>query len=119
MENVGGPVFDAVLPLMNLNSRMPLCGLVSHYSGAGLNGADRLPGFLTEALFKRIRMEGFIIFDQYPAHYGNFLGAMTQPIESGAVKIREHVVGSLEEAPKAFAEMLAGGNFGKVVVKVA
>ncbi|WP_293370592.1 NADP-dependent oxidoreductase [Nevskia sp.] len=119
MENVGGPVFDAVLPLMNLNARMPLCGLVSHYSGAGLNGADRLPGFLTEALFKRIRMEGFIIFDQYPAHYGNFLGAMTQPIESGAVKIREHVVGSLEEAPKAFAEMLAGGNFGKVVVKVA
>ena len=119
MENVGGPVFDAVLPLMNLNARMPLCGLVAHYSGAGLDGADRLPGFLTEALFKRIKMEGFIIFDQYPAHYGSFLGAMTQPIESGAVKIREHVVTTLEGTPQAFAEMLAGGNFGKVVVKVA
>lgn len=119
MENVGGPVFDAVLPLMNLNSRMPLCGLVAHYSGAGMNGADRLPGFLTEALFKRMKLEGFIIFDQYPAHYANFLAAMTQPIESGAVKIREHVVGSLEEAPQGFTELLAGGNFGKVVVKVA
>ncbi|MDH4459098.1 MAG: NADP-dependent oxidoreductase [Nevskia sp.] len=119
MENVGGPVFDAVLPLMNMNARMPICGLIAHYSGAGLGGADRLPGFLTETLFKRMKIEGFIIFDQYPAHYASFLGEMTAPIEAGAVKILEHVIGSLEAAPQGFVDLLGGGNFGKVVVKVA
>ncbi len=119
MENVGGPVFDAVLPLMNMNARMPICGLIAHYSGGGLGGADRLPGFLTETLFKRMKIEGFIIFDQYPAHYASFLGEMTAPIEAGAVKIREHVIDSLEAAPQGFVDLLGGGNFGKVVVKVA
>ncbi|MEA7595373.1 hypothetical protein ONR49_26460, partial [Salmonella enterica subsp. enterica serovar Virginia] len=28
-ENVGGKVFDAVLPLLNTSARIPLCGLVS------------------------------------------------------------------------------------------
>lgn len=119
MENVGGPVFDAVLPLLNMNARMPVCGLIAHYSGAGLDGADRLPGFLTETLFKRLKVEGFIIFDQYPAHYGSFLGAMTGPIEAGDVKIREHVLDGLEAAPAGLTELLGGGNFGKVVVKIA
>lgn len=119
MENVGGPVFDAVLPLLNMNARMPVCGLIAHYSGAGLDGADRLPGFLTETLFKRLKVEGFIIFDQYPAHYGAFLGAMTAPIEAGEVKIREHVLEGLEAAPQGLADLLGGGNFGKVVVRIA
>ena len=36
-ENVGGKVFDAVLPLMNTLGRIPVCGLIASYN------ADRLP----------------------------------------------------------------------------
>ncbi len=28
-ENVGGPVFDAVLPLLNTFARIPVCGLIA------------------------------------------------------------------------------------------
>src|SRR5262245_60603961 len=32
-ENVGGKVFDAVLPLFNNFARVPVCGLIAHYTG--------------------------------------------------------------------------------------
>jgi NADPH-dependent curcumin reductase CurA len=35
-ENVGGKVFDAVLPLLNTSARVPVCGLVSGYNATGL-----------------------------------------------------------------------------------
>jgi NADPH-dependent curcumin reductase CurA len=42
-ENVGGKVFDAVLPLLNTSARVPVCGLVSGYNATGLpDGPDRL-----------------------------------------------------------------------------
>lgn len=43
-ENVGGKVFDAVLPLLNTSARVPVCGLVSGYNATNLpDGPDRLP----------------------------------------------------------------------------
>lgn len=118
MENVGGHVFDAVVPLLNLHARVPICGLIQHYSGGGMDGADRLPGVMAQALFKRLSMQGFIIFDEYPAYYGTFLQQVTPQVEGGQIKVREHVIDALEQAPKGLLELLEGGNFGKVVVKV-
>jgi hypothetical protein len=41
-ENVGGQVLEAVVPLMNLFGRVPVCGLIAHYNAAGLPpGPDR------------------------------------------------------------------------------
>ncbi len=61
-ENVGGKVFDAVLPLLNTAARVPVCGLVSGYNATGLpDGPDRLPLLMATILKKRIRMQGFII----------------------------------------------------------
>ncbi|MGH7009892.1 MAG: zinc-binding dehydrogenase, partial [Caulobacteraceae bacterium] len=34
-ENVGGKVFEAVLPLLNPGARMTICGLIAHYGEAG------------------------------------------------------------------------------------
>ena len=60
-ENVGGKVFDAVLPLLN-TARVPVCGPVSGYNATGLpEGPDRLPLLMGTILKKRIRMQGFII----------------------------------------------------------
>ena len=33
-ENVGGAVFDAVLPLLNIGARVPVCGAIAHYNDA-------------------------------------------------------------------------------------
>lgn len=119
MENVGGPVFDAVRPLLNLSARIPICGLIAHYSGGGMDGRDRLPGFLAETLFKRLKIEGFIIFDAYPEFYARFLKEVTPLVESGKLHVREHRLEGLEAAPEGLIELLKGGNFGKVVVEIA
>ena len=118
MENVGGAVFDAVRPLLNLHARVPVCGLIAHYSFGGLDGKDRLPETMSDMLFKRLTFQGFIIFDAYPEYYAGFVKEMTPLVQSGKVRIREDVIGSLEEAPKGLMDLLKGQNFGKVVVKV-
>ena len=35
-ENVGGAVWDAVVPLLNVHARVPLCGLIAQYNATGL-----------------------------------------------------------------------------------
>ena len=119
-ENVGGTVFDAVLPLLNTKARVPVCGLIAHYNDTALPlGPDRL-GLLTRTLLvKRIKMQGFIIFDDYAHRYGEFFAEMSQWLKDGKIKFREDVIDGLENAPQAFIGLLEGKNFGKLVVRVA
>ena len=44
---------------------------------------------------------------------------MSNWVESGVVKTKEHLTDGLQNAPQAFFDMLSGDNFGKTVVKVA
>ncbi|MET0331233.1 MAG: zinc-binding dehydrogenase, partial [Dyella sp.] len=119
-ENVGGAVFDAVLPLLNDFARVPVCGLIAHYNDRELPpGPDRLSQLTFALLVKRIRMQGFIILDHYAEGFSTFLGEMSEWIAKGQVQLREDVVEGLEEAPQAFMGLLAGANFGKLVVRVA
>ena len=84
----------------------------------GMEGADRLPGFMAQTLFKRLKVEGFIIFDAYPEHHANFQQHARPLVEGGQVKVREHVIDELESAPQGLIDLLKGDNFGKVVVRV-
>jgi len=118
-ENVGGKVFDAVLPLLNTGARIPLCGLVASYNATELPpGPDRVPLLMGTLLKKRITVRGFIIFDDFGDRYGEFLAAMQPWLAAGKLHYREDVVEDLERAPQAFIGMLEGANFGKLVVRV-
>lgn len=118
-ENVGGKVFDAVFPLLNTAARVPVCGLVSGYSSRDLpDGPDRTPMIMAAILKRRIRVQGFIIFQDYGDRYPEFLSAMKPLIEDKKIHYREHVIEGLENAPQAFIDMLNGKNFGKTVIKV-
>ena len=118
-ENVGGIVLAAVLPLLNPNARIPLCGLVSQYNATSLpEGPDRSGAMLGAFLVKKIKLQGFIIFDDFPNHYPEFAKEMTGWIKAGKIKYREQMVEGLESAPEAFNGLLEGKNFGKVVIKV-
>lgn len=119
-ENVGGAVFDAVLPLLNIGARVPVCGFIAHYNdGAQPSGPDRLPKTMQTLLQKRIRMQGFIILDHYGDRYDAFQRDMGEWVGTGRMKLREDVVDGLENAPAAFIGLLEGRNFGKLVVRVA
>ena len=119
-ENVGGRVFDAVLPLLNAHARIPVCGLAAHYNETELpEGKDRLSLLMSNILRKRLTMKGFIIFEEYGDHFPEFLQTMGEWVSEGKVKTKEHIVDGLQNAPQGFVDMLYGNNFGKTVVKVA
>lgn len=117
-ENVGGAVFDAVLPLLNTSARIPLCGLVSGYNATDLPvGPDRVPLLMATLLKKRIRLQGFIISQDYGHRIDEFQRDMTQWIAEGKIHYREQITATLESAPEAFIGLLGGKNFGKVVIQ--
>lgn len=118
-ENVGGEVFDAVLPLLNIGARVPVCGVIAHYNDDALpSGPDRLPLAMSTILQKRVRMQGFIILDHFGERFDAFRREMSEWLSDGRVKLREDRVDGLGNAPAAFIGMLQGRNFGKLVVRV-
>ncbi|UNH25264.1 NADP-dependent oxidoreductase [Moellerella wisconsensis] len=118
-ESVGGKVFDAVLPLLNPRARIPLCGLISQYNATSLpSGPDRLSMLMGQLLVKRIKVQGFIIFNDYADRYDEFAQAMSAWLEQDKIYYKEQIVEGLENAPSAFMGMLEGKNFGKLVVKI-
>ncbi len=117
-ENVGGKVFDAALPLLNPKARMPVCGLIAHYNDATLPpGPDRLALLMQTLLIKRIKAQGFIIFDDYGPRFGEFIAAMKPWVEAGKIRFRGDIVEGLAAAPEAFIGLLAGKNFGKLIIR--
>ena len=118
-ENVGGQVLDAVLPLLNANARVPVCGLVSQYNATRLPpGPDRLSRLMGHILKKKLRVQGFIIFDTFPHLYPEFAKAMEGWITQGKIKYREEILDGLEAAPRGLIGLLRGENFGKRVIRV-
>jgi len=117
-ENVGGKVWDAVFPLLNLFARIPVCGLISHYNQTAPSpGPDRSAGLMRAVLTKRLTLRGFIVFD-FASQEAEFLRKAGAWVEAGQIKYREDVVEGLEQAPAAFIGMLNGKNFGKLLVRV-
>ncbi|QND58760.1 NADP-dependent oxidoreductase [Mesorhizobium huakuii] len=117
-ENVGGPVWDAVFPLLNEFARVPVCGLIAQYNTVAASGTDRLPTLMQQVLHRSLTIRGFIqreFVDQRPAFYREMAGW----IASGQVRYREDIVDGLENAPQAFLGLLEGKNFGKLIVRVA
>lgn len=119
-ENVGGAVFEAVLPHLNRGSRISLCGLISQY------GNERGDAFAEwqaagAAVFERQRVKVHKLFvgNFVADHQDRFLGTMGEWLRDGLIRYREHVYEGLERAPEAFADMLAGRNFGKTLVRAA
>ena len=119
-ESVGGKVFDAVLPLLNTKARIPVCGLIASYNNTSLpHEPDRLGLLESIILRKRIKMQGFIIFDDYSKRYPEFVKQMSSWLKQGKMKFLEDITDGLENAPEAFIGMLKGKNFGKSIVRVS
>ena len=116
-ENVGGAVFEAILPLLKPTARMTICGLISHYGDApGVNAG--------EAIAARARACGVIVKnlfvgDYVETHHDEMLAEVAPAVARGDIRYLEDIRQGLETLPTAFAEMLKGGNFGKMLVRIA
>jgi NADPH-dependent curcumin reductase len=118
-ENVGGAVFEAVLPLLNRFARIPVCGLIAWYNVTEPpQGPDRTPLLFRSILTKRLAIRGFIVWD-FNALEEQFRREVGQWVREGRLRYREDVRDGLEQAPQAFMGLLEGGNFGKLLIRVA
>jgi len=118
-ESVGGAVLAAVVPLLNVGARIPLCGLIGWYNlEKPPPGGDRTPQLLFTVLRQRLKVQGFIIFDHYH-RTAAFLEDMRAWLHEGRVRYREQVIEGLENAPRGLMGLLQGENFGKLVVHVS
>ena len=119
-ENVGGAVWDAVLPQLNEFARVPVCGLAANYNATSLpEGPDRSGQLMGAVLSKSLTQRGFIQREFFPTLFEDFLRDMSGWVASGQVQHTEDITEGLERAPEAFVAMLRGGNFGKAIVRVS
>lgn len=118
-ENVGGAVWQAVLPLLNRFARVPVSGVIAYYDiPSDPSGPDLLPATMRLVISQRLLIQGFLNFDYFDKLFGEFQHVVGNNIMGGAIKYREDIVEGLENAPKAFLGMLAGKNFGKLLVRI-
>ncbi len=118
-ENVGGAVLEAVLPLLNMFARVPVCGLIAQYNAPTLpEGPNQVPLLMGTILIRRLTLRGFIVTD-YASQAADFQRDVGGWVREGRIKYREDVVDGLENAVSAFQGLLRGRNFGKLLVKVS
>src|SRR6266852_144014 len=113
-ENVGGEILDTALRLMNIYSRIVICGLIAEYNASEPYGYKNLRAVLVN----RIKLQGMIVF-VWKDRYGEALKALAGYFAQGKLKYRESVVEGIENAPKGLIALLKGQNFGKQLVRLA
>jgi NADPH-dependent curcumin reductase CurA len=113
-DNVGGPVLETALFLMNLKGRIVCCGAVSQYDTSNMQSPRGVPGLL---VVKRLRMEGFVVLDHMSSDR-DVEEKLLSWAKAGKIKTVEDIIDGLENAPKALIGLLAGENRGKRMVRV-
>jgi NADPH-dependent curcumin reductase CurA len=111
-ENTGGPVSDAVFARLNLNARIPLCGLIATYNETDVVTGPR---HYEQVLMKRALIKGFIIID-YFSRFPEGIADMAKWLAEGRIQYRTDVVDGLENAVTAVDRLFEGRNTGKLLV---
>jgi NADPH-dependent curcumin reductase len=118
-ENVGGAIFDAVVPLLNRYARVAICGTVAEYNATEREIVpDKIAPLLLATLGKRLSIRGFVIGDWFQK-MPDFLRDAAPWLREGKIKYKEEFVDGLVNAPRALVAMLKAETFGKVIVKVS
>lgn len=120
-ENVGGEVYETVLPLLNKQSRITLCGMISQYGNEdGLSPQDvwqqqGAPFFDRQ----QVKVHGLFVGNFVDEYQQQFLEEMGQWVKDGLIRYKEDLWQGIEQTPEAFSAMLSGQNFGKTIVQLS
>lgn len=113
-DNVGGPVTDAIFPVLNMKARISICGQISQYNLSKPEPGPRIFGYL---LTKTARAEGFLVY-QFAERFPEGIAQMSQWIKEGKLKYREQIIEGFENMPRALIGVLQGDNTGKMLVAI-
>jgi len=114
LRMLGGKMLDAVLLNMRLRGRIAIAGMISQYN---LDQGEGIRNLLT-LVYKRVRMEGFTVYDYYHL-FPKFLDLVLPYIRERKIVYAEDVAEGLESGPAALVGIFSGRNVGKQVVFVA
>ena len=113
-DNVGGDFLESAIFRMKNFGKIIICGRISQMSAT--TAATGLKN-MAHVLVKRLIIRGFLIFD-HKNDTNDFEKDMTKWISEGKIKFKETIYEGIENAPKAFVDLLNGKNIGKMIVKV-
>lgn len=110
-DNVGGDTGNAAFARLREHGRYIVCGMAAEY-----NSPESTVGPpLRPILRKRLRLEGFVVYDHYP-EYDLFRSEMQALHRGGSVRYRYETLHGLDAAPEGLIRLLSGQNRGKPIV---
>ena len=113
-DNTSGDIADAVWPLMNQRGRIIQCGTAAVPVWTPPPAAPRRE---RDVLTKRLRHEGFIVFDHL-ARFNEVIAQLAAWLQEGSLVYREDIEDGLDRAPAALAEIYRGENRGKKSIRI-
>jgi NADPH-dependent curcumin reductase CurA len=113
-DNVGGEQLVAALTALRPHGRVIACGAISRYND---ERAEPGPRNLFLMVTKRLRLQGFIVFDHYD-RLKDFAAEVGPWVRDGKLTYRETILDGIENVPTAFAGLFRGDNIGKMLVRV-
>ncbi|KZP31736.1 NAD(P)-binding protein [Athelia psychrophila] len=113
-DNVGGDILDFALTRLNRGARVVLCGAISQYNAAKPAGLTAYINLIAQ----RASITGFVVFD-FVARYHEAVADIGAGVADGSIKRKFHIVDGLAQAPEALTMLFAGGNTGKLVLRVS
>jgi len=111
-DNVGGEFLESAIFRMKNFGKIVICGRISQ-----MNAPSHSLKNMAHVLVKRLTIKGFLIFD-HSNDLNDFETDMENWILNKQIKWKETIFKGIENAPKAFIELLDGKNIGKMLVKI-
>lgn len=110
-DNVGGNVARSCFDRLRDFGRYVVCGMAAEYNGRESETGPPL----RPVLRKRLRIEGYVIYDHYDA-FADFRAEVEPLVAAGQLAYRYDLVDGLAAAPEGLARLLDGRNSGKMIV---
>ena len=113
-DNVGGNTLEATLDSMKPGGHVALCGAIALYNGSNYRAG---PANFFSIIEKCVRLEGFNAGPYYP-QAADIFAFLSGLLANGELVWRETIRDGIEAAPRAFIDMMAGANIGKMLVRL-
>ncbi len=112
-ENVGGKLFDELIPQMNPFSRIAICGLIAEGLEEHFHSIN-----LRTLLAKRMLIQGFIVSD-HVSRWREIQKQLIDLIVRQKIQVHEKISEGLQNAPQTFIDLLEGRCLGKQIIKLS
>ena len=114
-DNVGGRILNDCLNHIAMNARVAICGIISRHKTDNSNFG---PENYANLIFKRAKMEGFIVID-FMSESGDARKKLKKWISEGKINCKEDMQEGFENAPKTLRRLFESKNKGKQLLRIA